>query len=191
MLLWRIKIQPRGCLKRGVDLMKIKLIAGATVLSLAGVVGLMLNDISRMSPETLILCVLNEGGILIPSGLCEYYMYNRRDVDSDIEVLSSGPGLSFILEGKDIKKRYEIADYFILNGLDVNGVNHSGGYNITPLHGAVLDNDLDMARFLLEHGASKNIKAPTINMDPLELVQSLQQKEPTIDRKKMIEILMN
>ncbi len=151
----------------------------------------MLNNISRMSPETLILCVLNEGGILITSKLGEYYMHKNRDIESDVKVLSAGAGLSFILEGKNREKKYEIADFFILNGLGVNGVNHSGGYDITPLHGAVLENDMDMVVFLLNRGASKSIKAPTINMDPLELAQSLQIKEPMIDRRKIIEILID
>ncbi len=180
-----------GCLKHGVDSMKLKFTIGIVILFLIGVPGLVVNDVSRMTPETIILCTLNEGGVLIPSKLCEYYMYNYRDIKADINKLSAGAGLSFILEGKDKEKKYDIAEFFISNGLDVDGVNHSGGYNLTPLHGAVLDSDIDMAGFLLNHGASKNIKAPTINMDPLELAESLQKKEPNVDRDKMVQILLN
>lgn len=171
--------------------MRLKLTASIAVLSLVGMLGLMVNDVYRMNPETLILCTLNEGGILIPSKFCEYYMYNYRDIESDVNQLSSGAGLSFILEGKDDKKKYEIAEFYILNGLDVNGVNHSGGYDLTPLHGAVLDNNTDIARFLLNHGASKSIAAPTISMTPVELANSLQEKEPSVDRREMIQMLMN
>lgn len=171
--------------------MRLKFTASIALLSLVGISGLMINDVSRMNPETLILCTLNEGGILIPRKLCEYHMYNYRDIKSDVDKLSSGSGLSFILEGKNKIKKYEIAEFYISNGLDVNSVNHAGGYDITPLHGAVLDNDIDMARFLLNHGASKSIKAPTINMTPVELANSLQEKEPNVDRSKIIKILMD
>jgi len=169
--------------------MKVKLTAGVIILSLAGVLGLMVYDVSHMSPETVILCSLNEGGILIPSEFCEYYMFNFRDAEDDVLKLSAGAGLGFILEGNNNEKKYEIAEFFVVKGLDVNGVNHSGGYNLTPLHGAVIDNDIVMAVFLLDRGASKKIKAPTINMDPLELAKSLQKKEPNIDRSKMINLL--
>jgi hypothetical protein len=168
--------------------MKVKIIAIFGIF-LVGISGLMVNDISKMSPETLIMCTLNEGGILIPAKACEYYLYNHRDIVSDIDKMSNSVGLSFILEGSNKVKKYELARFFMQNGLSVNSVNYSEGYNITPLHGAVMSNDLEMVSFLLSNAASIDIKAPTLDMTPLELALDMQIKSPTPTREKIIDLL--
>lgn len=159
------------------------------MLFITGVLGLMVFDITEMDSESMILCTSNEGGIFIPSKVCEYYMFNYRDITKDVEELTKGSGLVFILNGKNKEKKYKIAEFFILKGLDVNGVNHYGDYNLTPLHGAVLSNDVGMVKFLLKHGADIKIKPASINMNPLEFAQSLQKKEPSVDRSKIIKLL--
>jgi len=148
-------------------------------------------NISQMDSETIILCAENEGGILIPSQACEYYMYNLRNVKKDVKELSNGAGLSFILNGNNKEKKYEIAAFFISNGLDVNGINYYGHYNLTPIYGAVLLNDVEKAKFLLKHVTDLNIKPPSINMTPLEFARSLQKKEHSVDRSEMLEFLSN
>lgn len=150
---------------------------------------MMLYDVSQMDSETIILCASNEGGILIPSKLCEYSLYNHRSIEDDVDELAGGAGLAFILNGQNKEEKYEIAEFYILNGLDVNGVNHYGDYNLTPIHSAVLLNDVEMAEFLLKHGAELNTKPPAINMTPLEFARSLQKKEPSVDRSEILEIL--
>ncbi len=169
--------------------MKFRIISVVIFLSLAGIFGLMLYDVKEMNSETIILCASNDGGILIPSKVCEYYIYNYRDIKKDIEELSSGGGLAFILNGKNNKIKYKLAEFYILNGLNINGVNNFGNYNITPIHGAVLFNDVEMVEFLLKHGANVKIKPESINMTPLEFAISLQGKEPAINREKIIKIL--
>lgn len=177
--------------KLGGNAVKGKFSAAIIVLFLVGVFGLMMYDVSKMDAETIILCTSNEGGILIPGKLCEHYMFNYRAIESDVKELASGAGLSFILNGENKDKKYQIAEYYLSNGLDVNGVNQYGNYNLTPLHGAVLDNDTEMATFLLRHGADKNIRPPSINMSSLEFARSLQKKEPNVDRNEMIQVLSN
>ncbi|CAM4129070.1 ankyrin repeat domain-containing protein [Pseudoalteromonas ostreae] len=149
----------------------------------------MVNDISKMSPETIIMCTLDEGGILIPAKACEYYLYNHRDIASDIKKMSNSVGLGFILEGSNKIKKYELASFFIQNGLSVNSVNYSEGYNITPLHGAVMSNDLEMVTFLLNNAAAIDIKAPTLDMTPLELALDIQIKSPTPQIEQIINLL--
>ena len=163
--------------------------ASTFCVSFAGLLGLMAYDVSHMNSETIILCASNEGGILIPGKACEYYMFNHRAIKNDIDELASGAGLSFILSGHNNEKKYQIAEFFIANGLDVNGINHYGDYNLTPLHSAVLLNDIEMVQFLLKHNADVNIKPPSINMTPLEFALSLQEKEPSVDRSKIQQVL--
>ncbi|MBL1277356.1 MAG: hypothetical protein COB30_014835, partial [Ectothiorhodospiraceae bacterium] len=60
-------------------------------------VGLMFYDMTEMEIEVLILCSENQGGILIPSSLCHYYMLNYRINEKDIKKLSEGAGLDYVL----------------------------------------------------------------------------------------------
>lgn len=154
-----------------------------------GLFALMFNDMKRMEPETLVLCILGDGGIRIPGPLCEAYLYRFRDVQSDVELLSEGAGLGFILEGRDKDKKYQLAEFFINHGLSVNGPNQYGGYRLTPMHGAILENDLEMTQFLLRMGADINIRSSFNNVTPLELAKVLQEQDPNIDRGPIITLL--
>ena len=91
------------------------------------------------------------------------------------------------------KKKYEIAEFFIAKGLDVNGVNHyyfRKPHDDTPLHASVLYNDAERAKFLIDHGADLNIKSKPLNdMTALELAQALQKKRPAEDRSELIRLL--
>jgi hypothetical protein len=169
--------------------MKLKIAAGVVILFLGGILGLMLHSLSQMNSETIILCASNEGGIPIPSQLCEYYLFNHRDIRKDVDELSRGAGLIFILNGSNEEKKYKIAEFFIAHGLDVNGINHYGDHNFTPIYGAILLNNVNMLRFLLKHDADLSIQPPEINMTALEFARSLQIKEPAIDRSKILAIL--
>lgn len=171
--------------------MRAKIILGVTFFVIGGVFSLMLYDVSKMNTETIVLCASNEGGILIPSKACEYYLYNHRNIKTDVKEIFNGAGLSFILGSENTETKYKIAQFFITNGLDVNGINHYGEYNLTPIHAAVLFNDVRMVNFLLKNGASLNIKPHSLNMTPLEFGLTLQKKEPSIDRRKIIKILTN
>ncbi len=171
--------------------MKIKIAAVIVVLFLASVFGLMIYDMSEMEPSEMILCSSNEGSIFIPSKLCKYYMFNHRNIKKDVETLESGMGLAFILNGKDITDKYKLAEYYLLNGIDINGVNHYGTANLLPLHSAVLFNNIKNVRFLLKHGAATNIKPPSIDLTPLGLALALQKEQPAVDRREIIQALKN
>lgn len=170
--------------------MKLKVIIVVVALSLAALLGLVGYDLSKMDTETIVLCSSNEGGILIPSKICKYYLFNYRDIKKDVSELSDGAGLSYILNGSNNVK-YEIAEYFISNGLDVNGINNYGEYNLTPIYGAILLNDVKMANFLLHHGADQSLEPPSIHMSAQEFCQFLQGKDSSVDRGEMLSILAN
>ena len=168
--------------------MKMKAIVVVAVISFAILAGLVSYDVSKMDAETIVLCSSNEGGILIPSNICKYYLFNYRDIKKDVIDLSNGAGLSYILNGGSDKK-YEIAEYFISNGLDVNGINNYGEYNLTPIYGAILLNDVKMAAFLLQHGADVSLEPPSINMSAQEFCLSLQERDSSVDRSEMLKLL--
>ncbi len=167
--------------------------AGLAGIALIGgaVVGLVVYAMSEMSMLHLIMCSSGEGGTRIPSGLCEYYMKNYRGNEEDMKELAFG-GLDPILNGES-KKKYDIAEYFIAKGLDVNGVNHyyfREPNDYTPLHASVSYNDVERAKFLIDHGADVNIKSRSANdMTALELAKALQEKRPAEDRSALIRLL--
>lgn len=166
---------------------------GLASIALIGVayLGSMVYAMTQMSMLHLIMCSVGEGGTRIPSRLCVYYMKNYRGNDEDMKELAFG-GLDPILNGES-KKKYEIAEFFIAKGLDVNGVNNHyfrERHDYTPLHASVLYNDAERAKFLLDHGADVNIKSKSANnMTALELAQALQKKRPTEDRSELIRLL--
>ena len=123
------------------------------LIALLGTAGFMIFNLTKMNTGTIIMCADNDGGIRIPSQVCEYYLHNHRDIKKDVDELASGAGLSFILNGSSKEKKYKIAEFFIENGLDVNGVNHYGDYNLPPIFDAISFNDAELARFLIKHGS--------------------------------------
>lgn len=168
--------------------MKLKFVFVTALVLLIGTAAFMLYAVSRVDTETVILCATGEGGIRIPSRLCEYALYHQRDTAADVAVLSQGAGLVFVLSSEHPEK-YRIAEFLIANGLDVNGVNHFGDYPLTPLYSAILFNDVAMARFLLDHGADGATKQTPLDMTPQAFARALQRKDPSIDRSAMIAVL--
>ncbi len=165
-----------------------KIILGVFSLVLAGVFGLILYVMSQMNIEHLISCSSNEGGTKIPASLCEYYMVNYRITKNDIDELSNGAGLDYILNGENFKK-YEIAKIFISKGLDVDGINNFNGKDLTPLQAAVLHNDVQRVKFLIDHGANIGVKSNGYGMTALELARKLHKNERREDRSEIIKIL--
>ncbi len=172
--------------------MKKRIFFGGVGGVLLTIAGLMFYDMTQMKIEVLILCSTDDGGIRIPSSLCNYYMVNYRINEEGIKELSEGAGLDYILNGEGPKK-YEIAKIFLARGLDVNGVNHYGDKNATPLQAAVVYNDVPRVEFLLEQGADlqirgkfgmtalafakKNHKAGSKLRDKSEIIQILSDAE--------------
>ena len=163
-------------------------VIGSAFLVLAGIFGLMLYVMSDMEIEHLISCSSNEGGTRIPSGLCEYYMLNHRITESDIEQLGDGAGLEYILNSENPKK-YKIAEIFISKGLDVNGINHYIDKDVTPLHAAVMYNDVERVKFLIKQGANVHIVSNGYGMTALELAKRFHEETGKENRSEIIQLL--
>lgn len=150
--------------------------------------------LSKMSVFELVLCSADEGGILIPGTVCEYYMKNYRSGEEDIQELAKG-GLEPILNLDNEKKKYELAEFFISKGLDVDGMNHyhyKRKNDSTPLHNSVIYNDPERVRFLIDQGADPEAKSQYHNnMTPLELAQNLESRFPDRNMEKIIQLLSN
>lgn len=159
-------------------------IAGLFLVTL----GLALHNVTSMGAEELIMCSADEGGIKIPSSACEYYMFNHRIDNDDILQLTEGAGLDFILN-LDNPKKYKIAETFIARGLNVDGTNNYSDKDITPLHAAVLYNDLERVRFLISQGANTNLVSKGYEMTAFELAKRLHSEDTANNRTEIIKIL--
>jgi hypothetical protein len=165
-----------------------KILFLALFLVLVGVFGVVLYVMSQMNIEHLISCSSKESGTKLPASLCEYYMVNYRITKSDIDELSNGAGLDYILNGENSIK-YEIAEIFMSKGLNVDGINNFNDKDLTPLQAAVLHNDVQRVMFLVKHGADKSIKSKSYGMTALELARKLHKEESKEDRSEIINIL--
>ncbi|MBL1274938.1 MAG: hypothetical protein COB30_002510 [Ectothiorhodospiraceae bacterium] len=157
-------------------------------------VGLMFYDMTEMEIEVLILCSENQGGILIPSSLCHYYMLNYRINEKDIKKLSEGAGLDYVLnvEGRN-STEYELAKLFLANGLDVNSVNHYKAYpedkSATPLQAAAVYNDAPRIKFLIEQGADLQLRGE-FGMTALEYAKKTHKAGSKFrDNREIIQLL--
>ncbi len=98
--------------------------------------------------------------------------------------------LTTLIFNEDFEKA---KDYVIKNSIDLNYINNKGG---TPLLVAIDTGDLDMIKFLLDHGANPNFLSKEINTPLIEAIEIAVEesdytyhgeKEPRID---VIELLI-
>jgi len=156
---------------------------------LLGMVGLATFTLYKMDMDELIMCSVGEGGFRLPEKVCESFMRKFRTNKVNIDSLNNGAGIDAILNLSNNEKKYTLAEYFLSKGLDINGINHYGEANLTPIHAAILYNDFVRVEFLVKHRADLNIKDPRYNMTPLEFAKSLQENRPEVDRGKIISLL--
>lgn len=147
--------------------------------------------LSKMSTDEVVLCSSGSDSFYINNHICEHYMRLFRDSPADVEALSYG-GVEVILNLQGDKK-YEIADFYIAKGLNVNLINQyqsQFGTDFTPLHSAVFDNDLQKVNFLINHNANLTLTSKSAgNLTPLQYALYLQEESSEIDRSAIIALL--
>lgn len=136
--------------------MYFKLLLGAVLIFFAAIV-ITFNALATLTVQRLILCATDNSQSTIPSAACEYYLENYGIGDEAVRDLQAGAGLEFILNIES-PSRFELAERFIVQGLDVNGINHYSSQNSAPLHAAIMYGDLDSVKFLIAKGALLSVK---------------------------------
>ncbi len=163
-----------------------------TILSLLviiplSVIGLVIYAMSTDDIEGIVICATNDDTHYIPSSLCEFYLLNYRLTEEDIEFIEGRSGLSFLFEIQDKNKRYNLVKYFISKGVSINKPSTIDGY--PPLHAAIINNDPDLVKLLLNNGANIKQKDSSYNLTPEEFINFLLQKQPSIDRRPINKII--
>lgn len=119
--------------------------------------------------------------------ISKFYLENFRTTENDIQQLQNNTGIEFILNGSNDYK-YQTAEIFLDNGLDINGINHSSDHNINELHSAVLLKNTDNVLFLLKHGIDINAKTKN-GLTALDWAIKTYEVNPTKELSEIIQIL--
>ena len=167
--------------------MKSKVIAVIASVPVVVVLAVIFS-VSRLSIEHLIICSADSESFIIPYNVCEYYLYNHSGREDAIH-LDDGAGLSYVFEIQDREEKYNIINHLISIGVDVNGVSNIDG--LTPLNAAILINDSDLVKYLIEKGASLEKKDSSHQLGPKEYVEFLQSNDPDTNRSKIHETILN
>ena len=136
--------------------------------------------------EDLIICASHDNAHYIPQSLCKTYLFNHRGTPEDIQYLESHSGLSFVFGLRNEKDKLQMLDFLVSKKIDINKISAIDG--MAPLHAAVMDNNVDLVKKLLQYGADKSVISPTLNATPLQLAIKLQEKKQG-DLSKIIELL--
>ena len=133
-----------------------------------------------MSVETIIICASSrERTHYIPSKVCEFYLFNFRSSEKDIQELADRAGLMFLTGILDTKKRYIYADHFLSKGILIDAPSRFDGFS--PLQGAILSNDLELVKYLISRGASLNQIDEKYGLTPLNFLKLVVQKRSPYD----------
>ena len=177
----------------------IKFLAIIACLTAAIYVSFVSYALCTIDIEKLIVSSLHPETNRFPPGRPEFFLFHFRGNKKDLETLSKGKGLSFILSDGTAEpdQALKIATFFLNKGIDINLIGLDG---LTALHSAVLQNQPEYVSYLLKHGADAGIgidyshvfgkkeKSAMFGMSAIELAKFASQKDGQ-DRSKIIRIL--
>lgn len=124
---------------------------------------------------------------LVPKTLCQFYMSNYWSSPQDIAELNQNTGVVWALNAKSESDRKKILAVMLRKGVNINAIDSPSG--ITALHAAVLENNLEAVKLLIENGANTNATDEKHQKTPLDFALDLKGKPNQPERQKIIEIL--
>ena len=135
----------------------------------------------------IIICGTNDDTHYIPNKACELYLFNFRSSGNDIQYLESGAGLAFLFGIQDINKRYIYLEHFLSKGTSIDALSNIDG--LSPLHAAILLNDLKLDKYLIDKGANTSQTEGNYELAPLNFLQKLDKNNNLIDRTPIANVL--
>lgn len=124
---------------------------------------------------------------LVPKALCQFYLSNYWSSPQDIAELNQNTGVVWALNAKTENDRKKILAVMLRKGVDINAIDNPSG--ITALHAAVLENNLEAVKLLIENGANTKTPDEKHQKTPLDFALDLKGKPNQPERQKIIEIL--
>lgn len=146
-------------------------------------------SLSENNVEDIIICGTNDDTHYIPNKVCELYLFNFRTSGNDIQSLELGAGLAFLFGIQDINKRYIYLEHFLSKGTSIDALSNIDG--LSPLHAAILLNDLKLVKYLIAKGANTSQTEGNYELTPLSFLQKLGKNNNLIDRTPIANILIS
>gem|GEM_PF-697860 len=137
--------------------------------------------------EDVVICSTNESSHHMPSSVCEYYLFNHRVTEADIEFLERGAGLAFLFDIQNKEERNRRVAHFIEQGASLDKPSPIDGF--PPLHAAILYNDLELVEMLVEKGADLEQADRHHDLTPLEFAEFLSRRNEETDRGAILLVL--
>lgn len=165
-----------------------KIVVFGLSFSVAGVAALwtFLAYLTVRDFESLLLCSQGRDE-WVPKAACQRYLFSFRGRPDEIAALNRGVGVGWILQAEPISDREKLLDFLLVKGVDINAIDGRSG--VSALHAAVLENNVENVRLLLDRRANPNIKARDRGQTPLQLAAGLSSKPNQPDRQEIIKIL--
>lgn len=143
-------------------------------------------SVSRLSIQHLIICSADSEAFTIPQSVCKYYLYNFTGED-DAHQLDDSAGLAFAYQIQNTEEKYNIINHLISVGVNINGISNIDG--LTPLNAAILINDSELVKHLLDKGASPEKKDRANQLNARQYIEALQKSDLETNRKKIHQII--
>lgn len=143
-----------------------------------------ISSLNNYDIEEVVICSVNNKSHLIPSKVCELYLYEYRGTKGDIALLKERSGLSFVFGVVDRSKRTKLLDYLLLKGSDINGISNVDG--LTPLHASILLNDIELLVYLLTNNADPLVKDRDNSLTSKQFLELLIKKDSFTDRSALM-----
>lgn len=108
-----------------------------------------------------------------------------------VHTLAREGGLVYLFAHRQrVAQPYACASYYLDNGLDIDAKDPRPGYRpLTALTYAIRQNDAQLTRFLIQHGASLYKPADRAGLKPLAYAYHLAVKYTSVNRNTVIGIL--
>jgi len=169
---------------------KISLTVAAALFALPFCVWMYYFYINTKHIYNLVECSQGEYHLfMVSQRLCRAYLFSLRGTRDDVAVINHDGSLVGLLSPASEEERSQLLEFLLENGVDINGLDERAGFS--PLHTAVLDNNLEVAKLLLLHGANPLTKDKKRGLTALEFALQLKDKPDQPDRTGIIELLEN
>ncbi len=124
---------------------------------------------------------------MIPQFLCRNYLFRFGLAADDVAQINHDGSLFHVVSTADQMDQVQLLEFLLKHGVAINGLD--GRVGITALHGAALDNNVEVAELLLQHGADRLIRDRKHGLTPFEFAQRAGEKSDRPDRTAMMRLL--
>lgn len=138
-----------------------------------------------ITEERMMLCTLGNEIPIFDSEDCITYFEIFGVSEELMALVEQQYGIASILRAGS-HSRFRMADALVTHGFDVNWINED---KISPLHSAIIHDDFESFKWLMQKGANKEFHCPKLGRNATEFLNLVYTENPTINRGAMYALL--